>query len=108
MKIYTLRRKGDGFYLKSRSRWVAELDSARIFGRKQDAAAAVRFYRQSTDDISEIDIIEHVCLPALSAEQVYVALPAEGDGVLGDWLESYGLISAAMTVRKRTLDGKPL
>ena len=112
VKIYTLRRKADGLYLasKSNARWVASSDSARTFGRKQDAAAALRAYRQQRfrDDPGDVEIVEHVCLPALPPDQVYVVLPVEGDGVLGDWLEAYGLLDAAMAVRKRMPDGTPL
>lgn len=106
MKIYTIRRKSDGLFLGSRG-WVSDTGYIRTFGRKQDASAAIRVCRQrATRDLDEFEILEHVCLPALPSDFVYVALPAEGDGVLGDWLEQYGLIDAAMVVRKHILESK--
>ena len=109
MKIYVLRRQVDGLYLAGRSqRWVADECKARIFGRKQDAIAAIRAYPNGRADVGEIEVVERVCLAALPPATVYVALPIEGDGVLGDWLEQYGLTNAAMAVRNRKPSGEPL
>lgn len=110
MKIFTIRCKSDGLYLScSPGRWVDEAGHVRIFGQKQDAFATIRQWDWDVDDLEifdEFEILEHVCLPALTSDFVYVALPAEGDGVLGDWLEQYGLIDAAMVVRKHSTEGK--
>ncbi len=103
MKIYTIRRK-DSYFVKQNhnmSEWSLDENKARIYHRRQDAAAAM-----TVNGLDGSEILEHVCLPALPSDLVYVALPAEGDGVLGDWLEQYGLIDAAMVVRKHTPESK--